>query len=478
MYKKILPKNITEWLVLFASVVKWAFLSTIIGIIVGTAAAGFLTILEYAVNFVNSISKYYFLLLPFGLFLPTVVTMYVSPDSAGHGTEKIIEAIHRKFGALRLRVVPVKMITTIITLATGGSVGKEGPTAQIGGALASSISDLFRFNERDRKRMVICGISAGFAAVFGTPIAGAIFGVEILFVGTLLYGALLPSYIAGMISCQVAAFMGVHYFHPTIALNPGFSPIFYGKVILAGLFFGCCCIFFIESMKYVEHSAERIKIWKPFVGLIGGVLLIVLTLIFSTDYLGLGGNQMYGILNGATDIIWYAFILKVIFTAITLGFGGSGGIVTPIFYIGATSGVLIGHLLGVDPVLFAAIGLCAVLSGCTNAPIAASIMAVEVFGAPIAPYAALACIISFIITGHRSAYPSQILAMNKSSSIIIHPGDDIQSSTISFEYKLLKMFVRARRRFEFCFLSTKMFFLRNSYNTKAGMLLIAIMGLK
>jgi H+/Cl- antiporter ClcA len=150
-----------------------------------------------------------------------------------------------------------------------------------------------------------------------------------------------------------------------------------------------------------------------------------LTFLFSKQYLGLGLDTIEASLKGET-IIWYAFILKAIFTSITLNFGGSGGIVTPIFFIGATSGVFVAEILNVDPATFAAIGLVSLLAGAANTPIAASIMAVEYFGAKVAPYAAIACVVSFVMTGHRSVYPSQVLAIEKSRFIEATLGKEVE----------------------------------------------------
>ncbi|MCM8786905.1 MAG: chloride channel protein, partial [Candidatus Omnitrophica bacterium] len=156
----------------------------------------------------------------------------------------------------------------------------------------------------------------------------------------------------------------------------------------------------------------------------GGFVLVVLTFIFSKQFLGLGLETIKSTLEGTT-VLWYFFILKIIFTAITLNFGGSGGVITPIFFIGATSGAVLSNLLGVDRVTISAIGLVSVLAGTTNTPIASSIMAIELFGGGIAPYAALSCIISFLVTGHKSIYPSQVLAIKKSSSIQVEIGREI-----------------------------------------------------
>ncbi len=166
--------------------------------------------------------------------------------------------------------------------------------------------------------------------------------------------------------------------------------------------------------------------------MLGGILLIVLALIFSKQYLGLGLDTIELSLSGG-NIIWYAFILKIVFTMITLSLGGSGGIITPIFFIGATAGSLFATTLGLDKATFAAIGMVGLLAGAANTPIASSIMAMELFGPQIAPYAAVACVVSFLISGHRSVYPSQILAIRKSASVTVETGREVEGLLVRAE---------------------------------------------
>src|SRR5210317_928880 len=185
-------KSITEESILLISIFKWFFIASLMGVVVGISTTLFLTCLNWSTSRLGGHSSY-FLLLPLALAASSYITKYLAPEAEGHGTEKVIEAVHRHDSKIKAIVVPVKLVTTIITLACGGSAGKEGPCAQIGGGLASTIGNLLKFDDADRRKLVICGISAGFSTVFGTPIAGAMFGLEVLFVGGIRYDVLLPT---------------------------------------------------------------------------------------------------------------------------------------------------------------------------------------------------------------------------------------------------------------------------------------------
>lgn len=410
-----MKKTFLEETVLFISIVKWATLSTLVGIIVGLATTVFLKLLVWSSNSLQSHS-HYFIFLPIVLFLSSLIVKYLAPDAEGHGTEKVIEAVHKRWGKMNLAVVPVKLVATIITLAGGGSAGKEGPCAQIGAGLASGLADVLRLNKEDRKKIVICGISAGFSTVFGTPVAGALFAVEVLVLGKILHEVLFPSLVSAIIGFQVAKGFGITYFHQTIYVSNKFSQFFFLEVLASGIFFGLVALLLVEMLKLFEKISSKLLIWKPFKGLIGGAVLVGLTFISSTKYLSLGISTIESSIRG-DHIPLLAFVWKTIFTSITLSTGGSGGILTPIFFIGSTSGSTFAHLFRLDAGVFAAIGMVALLSGAANTPIAASVMAIEIFGPQISSYAAVACVVSYIASGHRSVYQSQLLGITKSSSI-------------------------------------------------------------
>lgn len=410
-----------EQITLLASVIKWTGYASIVGVMVGCGTAAFLRTLAWtSVQF----ARYpdYYLFLPITLVVCSTLVSWFAPDAAGHGTEKVIEAIHQRMGKIPLMVVPVKLVATVITLAGGGSAGKEGPCAQIGAGLASAFGTLLRLEDVDRRKLVICGISAGFATVFGTPIAGALFGVEVLVLGQVMYEVLFPSFVAGIIGFHVASQLGVNYPHLATKIIPPVTGRSFAEMLMLGVWCGLIALIFIELMHVSDRLFKRLPWPSAAKALLGGGLLVVIGKVFSTSYLGLGLETIEAGLNG-TLLPSGAFFLKAIATATTLGSGGSGGVVTPIFFIGTTAGNMFAHIFH-EPLVgtFSAIGMAALLAGAANTPIAASVLAMELFGAGIAPHAAVACMVSFLIVGYRSIYPSQVLGMQKSTSLEVETG--------------------------------------------------------
>ena len=451
----MLQKHFTEQTAIFFSVTKWVFLSSFVGVIIGATVTLFLKLLQISENSRSFLPFDYYYLLPFALVLSVYLIKKFAPDAEGHGTEKVIEAVHKRSGKIDLAVIPVKLLTTIMTIFAGGSVGKEGPGAQIGAGVSSLLSTLLNFSKEDRKKLVICGISAGFATVFGTPIAGAIFGVEVLIIGVILYDVLLPSFIAGFAAFTTAQLLGIQYtyfdlhFYQDVSLDL----FLIVQVVIAGLFFGIVSDIVVSTVSEVSKVIKKIPLHPLLIAFLGGILLVVLATIFGTQYLGLGMGTIKEVLGPfpvmADSAPWYAFLAKTLFTSITLGVGGSGGIITPLFYIGATSGHLFGELIGSNHVaMFAALGFVSVLAGATNSPIAATIMAVELFGIDIAHYAAISAVISFLISGHRSVYASQLLAMKKSDMLSMKFGEEIDKTEVLLDEKEIGRIKDVKKRLE------------------------------
>jgi H+/Cl- antiporter ClcA len=438
-----------EEVTLFASVIKWTVYAAAVGILAGLATACFLRSLSWTSGQLGRYPNYYFSL-PLTILASSFLVKWLAPDAAGHGTEKVIEAVHKHMGKIPLKVVPVKLVATVITLASGGSAGKEGPCAQIGAGLASAFGSLLRLDNVDRRKLVICGISAGFATVFGTPVAGALFGIEVLVLGRMMYDVLFPSFVAGIVGYHVATLMGVQYPQHAALLPPQLTGGNFLEMILLGMWCGLIALFLIETMKFCHKSFNRLPCHYSLKALLGGGLLILIGKFLSSGYLGLGLETIDAGLMGA-PLPAGAFFWKSIATSITLGCGGSGGIVTPIFYIGTAAGNLFALIFHeTNLAVFSAIGMTSLLAGAANTPIAASVMAIELFGPGIAPHAALACMVSYLIVGYRSVYPSQVLGIQKSASHKMSTGIPIgefgHAEFVKREKSLMGMISRMKSR--------------------------------
>ncbi len=440
----------SEQTVLFMSIVKWVLLAGIIGLVVGLTTTAFVKLLELSIS-QGSKYWYYLFTIPLAMFLVALIRQYLFVKDDIETTNQVIDSIHGS-KPISWKSAIKAFFLPIITIAGGGSAGKEAPCADVGASVGSIFSKWFKFDDADRRKIMICGVSAGFASVFGTPIAGAIFGVEVLFVGGILYEVLLPSFIAGIVAYHTASSLGVTGFAHSLNFSFNFGHLFFLKVLLAGVFFGLVSFIMIETFSWTKKLETKIILWQPLKALAAGTVIAVIVYSFSNIYLGLGTDTINLVLYGGTVFLG-AFFIKILLTAITVNFGGSGGTITPTFFVGATSGVLFAVIFKADPATFAAIGFVAVLAGVANTPIAASILAIEVFGPTIAPYAAVACVISFLMTGHRSMFPSQVLSINKASSpsLKVSRGEKIgqtKTEVVAKKKGMMKYAIRARERHE------------------------------
>ncbi len=404
---------------LMCTVVKWCFIAIVTGIAVGLVAGGFLLALRCAMGFSASLGALHYLLLFPGLLLSYYLVRMLAPQSAGHGTEAVIDAIHnRRRTLIDVKAVPVKIVATIATISSGGSVGIEGPCAQIGSGVSYLLGRLFNLDESDMKKIIICGIAAGFCAVFGTPVAGAIFAVEVLFVGQIFYDVLLPALISGIVGYFTAAAIGAGHLPSYLVEIPPVGPGALAMVLIAGVFFGLVAIINIEGIHFVNKLFVyyRITGWKRPVG--GAVLLLATGVLFGGDFLGLGSDVIQSMVMGERNLP-LGFIIKIAAMGITLSAGGCGGEITPTLFVGASSGLLFAAIFGLDPSFCAALGVSAVLAASTNTPISGTILAMELFGAHIAAFAGAACAASYLVVGHRSLYPTQVLLSPKSRTFVI-----------------------------------------------------------
>lgn len=272
-------------------------------------------------------------------------------------------------------------------------------------------------------------MSSAFSVAFGAPVASAVFCTEFLFVGKIQYDAILPSVVGSISGFYTSKLFNITHYYNHFNSVQAFNASLILKIILLAIIFGIVALLFIFIMEGFSQLHKKIHL-NPYVkALIGGTFIILMVFVFKDKYLSLGTSTIEQSLNGA-PAKWYDFILKSVFTGVTLNFGGSGGEVTPLFFIGATSGSFFGNILNIDTAMASALGICAVFSGATNTPIATSILAIELFGISIAPYAALVSVISFVITGYRSIYTSQIISMVKTPSLDVEEGIEIKHARV------------------------------------------------
>lgn len=421
----------TEHTALLVSTLKWAVLGAVSGLCVGLGTKAFLWSLGWAsrqtARLNNGIFQYYDLL-PLALPLCVWLVRTFAPTAKGHGTEAVITAIHTQSGRVNLPVAPIKLLATVVTLAFGGSVGKEGPCAQIGASITSGFADLLHLNDEDRRRLVICGVGAGFAAVFGTPISGAIFGIEVLYLGRIEYDVLFPCLVASIIAhlvCGAAA--------PVPAIHANFGRLSSSDLVLLSVGFGALSglvsLLLIEMMRGLERGFTRFSAHPYWLAAGGGVFLVALYSIFGNAFAGLGVPIINSAMNGDLLIhfLLIAFAIKIVATAMTLEVGGSGGIVTPLFFIGSTLGIAFAHMFHLPAGAFAAFGFVAVVAGAANTPIAAAIMGMELLPGSVGVYAALCACTAYLIVGHRSVYASQKLSASKSAGLLIPFGETVGS---------------------------------------------------
>lgn len=435
--------NYIEPIVMLATVAQWLVLASLTGIIVGSGVSLFLHGLYFMTETTVSIPLWVqMLLLPAGGLVNGLLLQAGGKMNKTGLRDSVIASVHKQGGRMPYSTLLIKPVAAIVTLACGGSAGKEGPCSHIGGTLASALGHVLRLNVEMQKRIVACGVSAGFASVFGTPIAGAIYGVEVLAIGRIRHDFLFPAIVAGVISLQISKLWGVPYDYYSLAPMPFIPGVLFMKTILIGVMCGVVAWFFVDLIRFSQRMFLRLRdrfgIWTPAMPMIGGVMLSLLILVIPRDYLGLSLPMMDRALGGEA-MPAFGFLWKTLLVAITLGSGFYGGIVTPQFVIGAISGNVFGHMLGIEPALGAVIGLVAVVASASNTPIAAMLMGVELFGGTAGTaYIAGAGIAAYLIIGHRSVYPDQVVAYSKSSWMSVRPDMPVGDEKFHLSNGLLK----------------------------------------
>ena len=408
--------------------IRWTLIILPVAVCIGSVVAFFLWLLNAAIHYRFGHTWLLYALPLAGLAIHFIYKLFGKTSEKGNNL--IIEEILKKGEGVPLLMAPLIFITTILTHLFGGSAGREGTAVQIGGSIAAQFGKWFSLGDDELKILLTAGIAAGFGAVFGTPLTGAIFAMEVLVIGKIRYHALLHCLIASIVADLTVAAWGIHHTAYKIDIVP-VSPYFLSeylpvnlvllaKVILSSVVFGLASSCFATTVHWVKAFFNKVFTRTWLIPVVGGLIIIGLTFILGKpDYLSLGIDAEHAgavtipsaFQTGGADT--FSWLWKTIYTAITLGTGFKGGEVTPLFYIGATLGNTLAGWLDAPVSLLAAIGFIAVFAGATNTPLACTIMGIELFGSQYSMFFAVGCFTAYLFSGNTGIYSSQKIGIPK-----------------------------------------------------------------
>jgi H+/Cl- antiporter ClcA len=398
---------------------QWIVLGSLVGMLCGASSALFLWLLERATALRTAHEVIVYTLPVAGLVIGAVYERLGESIKAGNNL--VIDTIHDEGPELPLRMAPMVLVGTVLTHVFGGSAGREGTAVQMGASITDFVSHRLRVSRGVRRQLLAAGVAGGFGSVFGTPIAGAVFGLEFVVLGRIEYDALVPALVASVIGDMTTRALGIRHTPYPAAPLVALTPI----LLLKWLFFAAAValvtVIFIELTHFIKKQGERHVPRLPLRLFLGGLVVVALwKLVGTSDYLGLGVPTIVRAFEDP-QLPVYAFALKLVFTAVTLGAGFLGGEVTPLFFVGAALGSVLARLLVIPIGLGAGVGLAAVFAASSNTPLALSIMAMELVGARIFPHVVLVSVVAYLLTGHRSIYPAQRLLSAKGGARLARP---------------------------------------------------------
>ena len=397
-----------------AAFVKWLLFACLIGGIMGVVGSGF----HYAIDWgtgLRQAHRWLVCLLPVaGLVI--VASYHVTRMEDDRGTEFVLASV-REGKPLRFRTAPLIFLGTVLTHLTGGSAGREGAALQLGGCISGSLGRIMKLDAKDERVITMCGMAAGFSALFGTPLSAAVFAMEVESIGVMYYAALVPCVLSALIANLISSLLGVASTAYTLETVPGFSPVVFLQVIGLGVLCGALASLFCRAMRLGGRLYGKLS--NPYLRIaLGGVLVAGLSLLEgSGDYNGAGMQVIAAALAG-TAVPW-AFVLKIFFTVLTLGAGFKGGEIVPCFFVGATFGCVVAPLMGMDAGFGAALGLVAVFCGVTNSPMTSILLGYELFGGQGVALMALGAAVSYLLSGYSGLYKEQKIMYSKTSTTFI-----------------------------------------------------------
>ena len=389
--------------------IRWGIFSAFVGLFVGAFSTLFAFCLRQVTSF-RTENPWLILCLPLAGVM--IVFLYgVFRYKNDKGTNMVLSSIHAE-AEVPFRMAPLIFMSTIITHLFGGSAGREGAALQLGGSIGQQLGTLFRFDEKDQRVVVMCGMSAAFSAIFGTPIAASIFSMEVVSVGVMYYAALVPCVFSSLVASKFATHMGIGPNVFKIRQMPLFQVVPSLKIIGLAL---CCAALSVVFCMALHSLGDfyRNKLKNPYIRIIvSSLVIILLTIILQTDdYMGAGVPVIQRAIQGNVEPL--AFVWKIVFTALTLEAGFKGGEIVPSFFVGATFGCLFGHILGISPSLCAAVGMMSVFCGVTNCPVTSMLIAFELFGYHGVPFFLLGISVSYLMSGYYGLYHDQTIVYSK-----------------------------------------------------------------
>ncbi|MCR5826116.1 MAG: chloride channel protein [Oscillospiraceae bacterium] len=397
----------STWLTYLRAMAKWLAVSLVTGVLCGAVGAVF-HIGVHRVTELRAAQPWLLYTLP--LLGVVIVWLYKRLGTEGQSTNDILNEIHSGYG-VSLALLPAIFFATLLTHLGGGSVGREGAALQMGGAIGYQSGRLLHLDDSDLRTMTTIGMAAFFSALFGTPMAAAVFALEITTVGRIYFAQLFPCLVAALTACGVSMAFGVEPTAFSLAV-PQTDAVMLVRVAVLAMLGALLSVVFCEVIHATEHAAA--KLTNPYLRIVvGGALVVVLTLLLgTTDYNGAGMDVITRAVEQG-QAVGAAFALKLVFTALSLAAGYKGGEVVPSFFVGATFGCVVAPVLGIPAAFGAAVGLIAVFCGAVNCPLASTFLALELFGGAGLPYFALTCAISFVLSGYSGIYASQRILYNK-----------------------------------------------------------------
>lgn len=393
----------------FKFLLKWCAVAIVVGSLSGSASAVFLLLLDWAKN-TRDANSWFLWLLPLGGFVVAAGYHYWG-KSVAKGNNLLVEEVQEPKKVISFLMAPLVLIGTVITHVFGGSAGREGTAVQMGGAIADQLNFVKKFSEDDRRILLMCGMAAGFASLFGTPLAGTVFALEIILIGKIKYEGLVPVVLSAFIANYVCDLWPIQHTHYNIGEIPDFNLINAGWVLLASVAFGLTSMTFSSGIYWLGSQFKKIIANPLFRPVVGGTIVSGLIYFFGFKYAGLGIDTI--VESFTVQQSPEVFALKLGLTVLTLSAGFKGGEVTPLFFIGAALGSALSLVLPLPVGLLAGVGFVAVFSGATNSPVACSLMGFELFGVEGATFIVIACFGAYYFSGHTGIYSSQIIGRPK-----------------------------------------------------------------